>query len=162
MVCCSIWLRNVSLVSLHIALKFYHEVNYGYSASRCSRWTSLMRRWCTCLDLTSALSLIGKQDVPNTLRPLGMRFRVLEWHPNLLDQIKTQSHKRKRRFVINPSIFMSWTISSQVDDLVEKIYANMSACHLKNQNWRRAQETADKVKAVRITLVLPIPQDRRL
>ena len=33
----------------------------------------------------------------------------------------------------------------QVDEIIEKIYANMSACHLKNQNWKRAQETADKV-----------------
>lgn len=32
----------------------------------------------------------------------------------------------------------------KVDDILEKIYANMSACHLKNQNWKRAAETADK------------------
>lgn len=32
-----------------------------------------------------------------------------------------------------------------MDDILEKIYANMSACHLKNQNWKRALETADKV-----------------
>ena len=29
--------------------------------------------------------------------------------------------------------------------MVEKIYANMSACHTKNGNWKRAAETADKV-----------------
>lgn len=34
----------------------------------------------------------------------------------------------------------------QVDEILEKIYANMSACHLKNQNYKRAVETADKVK----------------
>jgi hypothetical protein len=28
--------------------------------------------------------------------------------------------------------------------MVEKIYANMSACHMKNGNWKRAAETADK------------------
>jgi hypothetical protein len=33
----------------------------------------------------------------------------------------------------------------QVDEILEKIYANMSACHLKNQNYKRAVETADKV-----------------
>jgi hypothetical protein len=33
----------------------------------------------------------------------------------------------------------------QVDEIVEKIYANMSACHLKNENWQRAVETANKV-----------------
>ena len=33
----------------------------------------------------------------------------------------------------------------QVDDIVEKIYANMSACHLNQKNWQRAVETADKV-----------------
>lgn len=36
---------------------------------------------------------------------------------------------------------------TEVDDILEKIYANMSACHLKNQNWRRALETADKALA---------------
>jgi hypothetical protein len=40
-------------------------------------------------------------------------------------------------------------IALKVDGIVEKIYANMSACHLKNQNWKRAQETADKVMTVR-------------
>ncbi|TFK18120.1 TPR-like protein [Coprinopsis marcescibilis] len=33
---------------------------------------------------------------------------------------------------------------TEVDELLEKIYANMSACHLKNQNWARAVDTADK------------------
>ncbi|PPQ76239.1 hypothetical protein CVT26_008147 [Gymnopilus dilepis] len=36
---------------------------------------------------------------------------------------------------------------TEVDEIVEKIYANMSACHLKNQNWKRAVETADKALA---------------
>ncbi|KAF8899930.1 hypothetical protein CPB84DRAFT_1825204 [Gymnopilus junonius] len=36
---------------------------------------------------------------------------------------------------------------TEVDDILEKIYANMSACHLKNQNWKRAVETADKALA---------------
>jgi tetratricopeptide (TPR) repeat protein len=35
----------------------------------------------------------------------------------------------------------------QVDELVEKVYANMSACHIKRENWKRAQETADKALA---------------
>lgn len=77
-----------------------------------------------------------------------MHYRVLEWHRKFLVQIKA-AHKRRRRFAVNllirSSYFTSWTIALQIDDLVEKIYANMSACHLKNQNWRRAQETADKV-----------------
>ncbi|KAF8959506.1 hypothetical protein BDZ97DRAFT_1922854 [Flammula alnicola] len=34
---------------------------------------------------------------------------------------------------------------TEADDILEKIYANMSACHLKNQNYKRAVETADKV-----------------
>ncbi|KAJ3565052.1 hypothetical protein NP233_g7887 [Leucocoprinus birnbaumii] len=33
---------------------------------------------------------------------------------------------------------------TEVDEIIEKIYANMSACHIKNQNWKRAAETADK------------------
>jgi tetratricopeptide (TPR) repeat protein len=32
----------------------------------------------------------------------------------------------------------------QADELVEKVYANMSACHIKRENWKRAQETAEK------------------
>jgi len=36
---------------------------------------------------------------------------------------------------------------TEVDEILEKIYANMSACHLKNQNWKRALETADKALA---------------
>ncbi|CAA7267065.1 unnamed protein product [Cyclocybe aegerita] len=36
---------------------------------------------------------------------------------------------------------------TEVDEIVEKIYANMSACHLKNQNWKRAEETANKALA---------------
>jgi len=36
---------------------------------------------------------------------------------------------------------------TEVDEILEKIYANMSACHLKNQNWKRAVETADKALA---------------
>lgn len=35
----------------------------------------------------------------------------------------------------------------QADDLVEKVYANMSACHIKRENWKRAQETAEKALA---------------
>ncbi|KAI0254939.1 hypothetical protein BJV78DRAFT_805597 [Lactifluus subvellereus] len=36
---------------------------------------------------------------------------------------------------------------TEADDLVEKVYANMSACHIKRSNWRRAQETAEKALA---------------
>ena len=42
----------------------------------------------------------------------------------------------------------------QVDDILEKIYANMSACHLKNQNWKRALETADKVQSSTFKITL--------
>ena len=35
----------------------------------------------------------------------------------------------------------------QADEIVEKIYANMSACHIKRDNWKRAQETAEKALA---------------
>lgn len=27
---------------------------------------------------------------------------------------------------------------------MEKVYANMSACHIKRDNWKRAQDTAEK------------------
>ncbi|KAH7884441.1 hypothetical protein F5I97DRAFT_1889571 [Phlebopus sp. FC_14] len=36
---------------------------------------------------------------------------------------------------------------TEVDTMLERIYANMSACHLKNQNWKRALDTADKAIA---------------
>lgn len=36
-------------------------------------------------------------------------------------------------------------MSVQGDELEEKLYANMSMCHLKLENWARAIETADKV-----------------
>jgi len=36
---------------------------------------------------------------------------------------------------------------TEVDDIIEKIYANMSACHMKTENWKRAVETADKALA---------------
>lgn len=38
------------------------------------------------------------------------------------------------------------TRTVQADELVEKIYSNMSACHIKQGNWKRALETADKVQ----------------
>ncbi|KAA1467621.1 TPR-like protein [Dentipellis sp. KUC8613] len=36
---------------------------------------------------------------------------------------------------------------TEVDEMIEKIYANMSACHIKQENWKRAQETAEKALA---------------
>lgn len=39
------------------------------------------------------------------------------------------------------------TEKTEIDELLEKVYANMSACHIKNGNWKRAQETADKALA---------------
>ncbi|KIJ66980.1 hypothetical protein HYDPIDRAFT_174285 [Hydnomerulius pinastri MD-312] len=36
---------------------------------------------------------------------------------------------------------------TEVDTMLEKIYANMSACHLKAENWKRALDTAEKAIA---------------
>ncbi|KAJ8495039.1 hypothetical protein ONZ45_g13023 [Pleurotus djamor] len=33
---------------------------------------------------------------------------------------------------------------TEIDIMLEKVYANMSACHLKEKNWKRTLETADK------------------
>lgn len=33
---------------------------------------------------------------------------------------------------------------TEADEMLEKIYSNMSACHIKKGNWKRAVETADK------------------
>jgi tetratricopeptide (TPR) repeat protein len=38
-------------------------------------------------------------------------------------------------------------VTPQADEIVEKVYANMSACHIKRENWKRAQETAEKALA---------------
>lgn len=34
----------------------------------------------------------------------------------------------------------------QADIMLDKIYSNMSQCHIKRENWKRAMETADKVR----------------
>ena len=48
----------------------------------------------------------------------------------------------------------------QVDEMVERIYANMSACHLKNENWQRALECANKVSVkTKVHLILHIHID---
>lgn len=36
--------------------------------------------------------------------------------------------------------------------MLEKIYSNMSACHIKKNNWKRAVETADKVNLPPLSL----------
>ncbi|KAI0777062.1 hypothetical protein BC629DRAFT_1525112 [Irpex lacteus] len=36
---------------------------------------------------------------------------------------------------------------TEADELLEKIYSNMAACHIKKNNWKRAVETADKALA---------------
>lgn len=36
----------------------------------------------------------------------------------------------------------------QADDMLGKIYANQSACHVKKGNWKRAVEAADKARLV--------------
>jgi len=38
---------------------------------------------------------------------------------------------------------------TEADDMIEKIYSNMSACHLKNSNWRRALDCAERVSVER-------------
>ncbi|CCM03067.1 uncharacterized protein FIBRA_05187 [Fibroporia radiculosa] len=38
-------------------------------------------------------------------------------------------------------------VCGQADEMLEKIYSNMSACHLRQNNWKRAIETADKAIA---------------
>ena len=35
--------------------------------------------------------------------------------------------------------------------MLEKVYANMSACHIKQGRWQRALETADEVRAQQIS-----------
>ncbi|KZV80346.1 hypothetical protein EXIGLDRAFT_781111 [Exidia glandulosa HHB12029] len=36
---------------------------------------------------------------------------------------------------------------SEIDELLEKIHSNMAACHIKNSNWKRALESAEKAIA---------------
>ncbi|KAG1744141.1 uncharacterized protein EDB91DRAFT_1124701 [Suillus paluster] len=35
-------------------------------------------------------------------------------------------------------------VLTEADLMLEKVYANMSACHIKQENWKRAVDTADK------------------
>ena len=44
------------------------------------------------------------------------------------------------------------SLGPQADEMLEKIYSNMSACHIKNGNWKRAVETADKVRPALLAL----------
>lgn len=44
-------------------------------------------------------------------------------------------------------MFIVTPCAPQADEIVEKVYANMSACHIKRENWKRAQETAEKALA---------------
>jgi tetratricopeptide (TPR) repeat protein len=44
-------------------------------------------------------------------------------------------------------VFIVTPCDPQADEIVEKVYANMSACHIKRENWKRAQETAEKALA---------------
>ncbi|OCH93031.1 TPR-like protein [Obba rivulosa] len=37
---------------------------------------------------------------------------------------------------------------TEVDEMLEKIHSNMSACHMKNGNWKRTIETADLALAI--------------
>jgi hypothetical protein len=52
---------------------------------------------------------------------------------------------RKPKWVDVTEPCRMWLNIQQVDLMLEKIYANMSACHLKQENWKRAIDTADKV-----------------
>ncbi|EIM91096.1 TPR-like protein [Stereum hirsutum FP-91666 SS1] len=36
---------------------------------------------------------------------------------------------------------------TEADEMLEKIYANMAACHIKNSNWKRVLECVDKTLA---------------
>jgi hypothetical protein len=36
---------------------------------------------------------------------------------------------------------------TEADEMVEKIYSNMSACHMKNGNWKRALDCAERVSS---------------
>ncbi|KZT07777.1 uncharacterized protein LAESUDRAFT_698548 [Laetiporus sulphureus 93-53] len=40
------------------------------------------------------------------------------------------------------------TEACSADEMMEKIYSNQSACHLKQGNWKRTVETADKALAL--------------
>lgn len=70
-----------------------------------------------------------------------------------MSQKLLQEKKGQRR--VFKDLILHWTlIQIQVDDILEKIYANMSACHLKDQNWKRALETADKVQLFTFKITL--------
>ena len=76
----------------------------------------------------------------NALQSLGMSA------PPPTDVTDASKGKERTEVGFKDLIIYKILIQIQVDDILEKIYANMSACHLKNQNWKRALETADKVQ----------------
>lgn len=41
--------------------------------------------------------------------------------------------------------YSDYYVRIQLKGYIEKVYNNMSACHIKQGNWQRALETADKV-----------------
>ncbi|KAI0925815.1 hypothetical protein AcV5_008444 [Taiwanofungus camphoratus] len=51
---------------------------------------------------------------------------------------------------------------TEADEMLEKIYSNMSVCHLKQSNWKRAIETADKVNIVFLLRSTTTSQKRHL
>ncbi|KAG8213315.1 hypothetical protein J3R82DRAFT_11795 [Butyriboletus roseoflavus] len=65
----------------------------------------------------------------NALKSLGMGVPSLP-PPSAVDQAASAKDEK-----------------TEVDVMLEKIYANMSACHLKQENWKRAVDTADKAIA---------------
>ncbi|KAG9314979.1 hypothetical protein JVU11DRAFT_4088 [Chiua virens] len=72
----------------------------------------------------SLMYLLGLDK--NSLKALGMDIPSLP-ASSAVDEAASAKDKR-----------------TEVDLMLEKIYANMSACHLKQENWKRAMDTADK------------------
>ncbi|KAL1740076.1 hypothetical protein HDZ31DRAFT_48210 [Schizophyllum fasciatum] len=48
----------------------------------------------------------------------------------------------------NPNGGAPTSPKTEADEILEKVYANMAACHIKNANWKRAIETAAKALAI--------------
>lgn len=69
--------------------------------------------------------------------------------------------ERKERGVLpslcaRPTPLTPHRLSCQIDELLEKIHSNMAACHIKNSNWKRALESAEKVSGLVTCPALPI------
>ncbi|KAF9000682.1 hypothetical protein BDQ17DRAFT_1359343 [Cyathus striatus] len=104
------------------------------------------------LDSATALKLATakqKKDVGDQAFKAGnVKDALKSYHESLMYLLGLDKNAMQSIGLANPSTNGTDTKEkSEADEIIEKIYANMSACHIKNGNWKRAVETAEKALA---------------